>query len=458
MLNISSNSVNKYIKLDQFQSYQLLKRSKIRRRNGIIFIGILTAIIAGMFLPWTQNINSKGYVTTLLPEQRPQAIQSVISGRLEKWYVREGDHVEKGDTIVYISEVKSEYFDPNIIIRTEEQYKAKQQSVLAYEEKIKALQVQYEALQASFYLKREQTQNKILQERNKYSMDSIDLSNYQNNLSIAENQYKRTKELYVQGLKTLTDLQDKEYKQQAAFAKLTNQESKLFNQQNIISNLQLELLAIEQDYADKMAKSQSDLHSAVSAKLESSVEVSKLQSKLSNYTERQKFYYITAAQSGYITQTLKKGLGETIKEGTDIATIMPERYQLAVELYLKPQDIPLLHLGDHVQLRFDGWPALVISGWPEAATGFFKGEIVAIDQFIGSNGYYRIMIRPEESEKLWPEKLSIGTGANAFILLNNVPIWYELWRQLNGFPPDYYQPNKEDKTEVKRKAPLRSFK
>jgi RsmE family RNA methyltransferase len=24
-------------------------------------------------------------------------------------------------------------------------------------------------------------------------------------------------------------------------------------------------------------------------------------------------------------------------------------------------------------------------------------------------------------------------------LLKNVPIWYELWRNINGFPPDYYQ-------------------
>ena len=192
--------------------------------------------------------------------------------------------------------------------------------------------------------------------------------------------------------------------------------------------------AIEKEYADKLSKSQSEQQSALSAKLESMAATSKLKNQYSNYSERQKFYYITAPQSGYITKTLKKGIGETVKEGTDIATIMPAQYDLAVEIYSKPQDLPLLNLGDWVQLRFDGWPAIVISGWPESSTGVFSGQIVAIDKFISDNGYYRVLISPNKEKKNWPEKLSVGTGANAFILLNEVPIWYEVWRQLNGFP------------------------
>jgi hypothetical protein len=36
------------------------------------------------------------------------------------------------------------------------------------------------------------------------------------------------------------------------------------------------------------------------------------------------------------------------------------------------------------------------------------------------------------TEKNWPSNLKIGTGAQGFALLNDVPIWYELWRQLNS--------------------------
>jgi multidrug resistance efflux pump len=411
-----------------------------------------------MFLPWTQNIRAKGYVNTRSPEQRPQAIQSVIDGRLEKWYVKEGDFVEKGDTIVFISEVKSEYFDPELLIRTSEQVDAKSQSINSYNEKVIALQNQYIALEEGYKLKIEQIYNKIEQARNKISMDSIDLLAFETNLEIARNQLDRTNQLYEKGLKSLTELQEKELKVQSAAAKVSVQRNKFLNQKNMRANLMIDLLATEREYADKLAKSQSDQQSALSDKLESMAATSKLRNQLSNYSERQKFYYIKAPQSGYITKAIKKGLGETIKEGTDIATIMPATYDLAIELYLKPQDLPLISLENNVILRFDGWPTIVISGWPEASTGLFSGKIVAIDQFANEKGFYRILISPDTEEKIWPKELRVGTGANAFILLKEVPIWYEIWRQLNGFPADFYGLESDDLKELKLKAPLKTIK
>ena len=354
--------------------------------------------------------------------------------------------------------MKSEYFDPDLLIRTSEQIDAKSQSIESYDQKMVALQNQFTALQETLNLKREQTLNKMQQARNKISMDSIDLVAYKTNFDIAMNQLSRTQELYNKGLKTLTELQEKEYKVQASTAKVNVQENKLLNQKNVLVNLKIELQTIGKEFAEKLAKSQSELQSALSTKLESVAATSKLRNQLSNYSERQKFYYITAPQSGYLTKTLRKGIGESVKEGTDIATIMPASYDLAVEIYARPRDLPLLGIGDRVQIRFDGWPAIVISGWPESSTGVFSGKIVAIDRFINDNGYYRILISPNKEQKEWPERLSVGAGASAFILLNEVPIWYEVWRQLNGFPPDFYQLEEVDKTEVKRKAPLKSVK
>ncbi len=458
MLNITENSISKFVNLEDFGAHKLLKKSRIRRVTFLLTAGLALGILIGLFLPWTQNITAKGYATTRSPEQRPQAIQSVIAGRLEKWHVQEGDFVEKGDTIVFISEVKSEYFDPELLARTSEQVEAKSQSIVSYGQKVTALQNQYKAIKESLKLKREQNVNKILQANNKISIDSIDLVAFKTNLEIAKNQLSRSQQLYDKGLKSLTELQEKELKIQAAQAKVNVQENKLLNQKNDLINLTIELLAIDNEYADKLAKSQSDQQSALSAKLESTAATSKLRNQLSNYNERQKFYYITAPQSGYITKAITKGVGETIKEGTDIATIMPSKYDLAIESYIRPQDLPLLNLGNNVRLRFDGWPAIVISGWPKASTGIFSGNIVAMDQFIGENGLYRILISPDESEKKWPNELRVGTGVNAFILLKEVPIWYEVWRQLNGFPLDFYQDRDENKTNLKRKAPLKSVK
>jgi multidrug resistance efflux pump len=458
MLNISDNSIQHLVRLTDFNAYKRLKRSSVNGLPRWLSVSLTGAFLLLLFLPWTQNVTSKGYVTTRSPEQRPQAIQSVIAGRLEQWYVREGDYVSKGDTIVFISEVKSEYFDPELLTRTSEQLDAKSQSIGAYEQKMIALQNQYNALEEGLRLKREQTINKIQQARNKISMDSIDLVAYRTNQDIANNQLVRTRELYDKGLKTLTELQDKEYKVQSAKAAVNVQENKLLIGKNELVNLQLELQAILRDYEDKLAKSLSEQQSALSSRLESVAATSKLRNEFSNYSERQKFYYITAPQSGYITKTLKKGIGETVKEGEDIATIMPDQYDVAVEIYTRPQNIPLLNIGDRVQLRFDGWPAIVISGWPEASTGVFSGRIVAIDKFISENGYYRVLISPNAEKKPWPENLSIGTGANAFILLNEVPVWYEVWRLLNGFPLDYYRDDNAPNMDVNHKAPLKSVK
>lgn len=458
MLNISENNSTKSLRTKDFKAFKVLRKSKVKRMTLYLILGLILSLVISLFLPWTQNIQTKGYVTTRSPEQRPQAIQSVISGKLETWFVREGDFVEAGDTIVRISEVKSEYFDPNLIERTNEQVAAKTQSIQAYGDKVKALQGQYTALLASKELKLEQTQNKIQQTRNKILIDSIDLAAYQMNYEIAENQLERTKELHEKGLKTLTELQEKTLKTQAVNAKVNSQQNKLLNQKNVLSNLFIELNAVEREYADKLAKSQSDQQSALSSKLESVAATSKLKNKLGNYSQRQDLYQITAPQAGYITKTIKKGIGGIIKEGTDIATIMPAKYDLAVEAYLKPQDLPLLTIGNIVKLRFDGWPAIVISGWPESSTGIFSGEIIAIDQFISDNGFYRMLVSPVNTDRQWPEALRVGTGADNFILLKDVPIWYEIWRQLNGFPPDYYDKKEKREKDIKRKAPLKSVK
>jgi adhesin transport system membrane fusion protein len=438
MLNITNNSISNKYKLTDFNSFQILKKSKIRKTSIYLSSALLISIVIFLFLPWRQNIQADGSVTTRYPQQRPQSIQSVIAGRIEKWNVKEGDFVSKGDTIAFISEVKNEYFDPELVDRTGEQYDAKFESIDSYNEKIIALGKQFEALTEVLSLKKKQTLNKVEQAKNKIANDSIDMVALENNMQIAQNQYERIKELNEKGLKSLSELQDKELKLQNAGAKYRVQKNKLLNRRNELNNLLIELSALEEEYMDKLSKSQSEKQSAISKKLETIADVSKLKSTLSNYNTRQQFYNITAPQSGYVTRTLKKGIGETLKEGETIVSIMPQKYELAVEVQINPRDISLVHVDSEVKIRFDGWPAIIISGWPERATGVFTGKVVAIDKFINDKGDYRVIVSPLETEKPWPDNLFVGTGAATFMLLNEVPVWYEIWRQLNGFPADYY--------------------
>ena len=160
-------------------------------------------------------------------------------------------------------------------------------------------------------------------------------------------------------------------------------------------------------------------------------------------------YYIKAPQSGYINKVLQAGIGETFKEGDKLVGIMPKTYDKAVEIYLAPLDLPLIHKGEKARIQFDGWPAIVFNGWPNASYGTYGGVIIAIETFISPNGKYRVLLAQDPDDESWPDQLRVGSGANAIALLEDVPIWYELWRQLNGFPPNYYQPeitiNKDEK-------------
>ena len=188
MLNLSENKL-KLTNLEKYTTVKnLINRPHYRILNRIIG-GVSILALITLFLPWTQNISGTGNVTTLKPGQRPQSIQSVISGRLEKWYVQEGDFVNKGDTILFISEVKEDYMDPNLVANTKKQVDAKKQSFESYGSKVISLSEQIKAITNEKKLKKEQARNKIKQSILKIKSDSMDLEAVKTQIKIANTQY-----------------------------------------------------------------------------------------------------------------------------------------------------------------------------------------------------------------------------------------------------------------------------
>jgi multidrug resistance efflux pump len=358
--------------------------------------------------------------------------------------------VKLGDTILFISETKEEYLDPNLVENTEQQLKSKEFAVKSYMEKVKANDNQIDAMINALRLKLEQARNKLIQANLKVQSDSIDFSAAQLNYKIAKEQLVRMEDLYKEGLKSLTDLETRRMKLLETQAKLISQENKLISSKNEVLNARIELQSINADFRDKIAKAESEKFATLSNMYDAEATVSKLQNQFVNYSIRSGMYYILAPQDGYITQAIQSGIGETIKEGAEIISIMPSDYELAVEMYVNPMDIPLLEKEQTVRIQFDGWPAVVFSGWPGISYGTYAGKIVAIDNFISKNGKYRVLVAHEKGHPDWPSEIRLGAGASAMTLLKEVPVWYELWRQINGFPPDYYKhslhtPNKNPK-------------
>jgi len=452
MLNISENKGAQEIDLTKYKSGEKIFTVKYysKFRKFLLFLAYLLFVI--MLLPWTQTISSKGKVTTLRPNQRPQTLQSQIPGRIEEWFVQEGDMVKKGDTILRISEIKSDYFDTDLATRTQDQLNVKSKSVDAYKNKTVALQNQISALQNERVLKLKQAQNKLAQARLKVKSDSIDLEAVKTKADISKIQFDRTVKLQQEGLKAVKDVEDKRAKFQEATAKLISQQNKYLVSQNNVINAELAISTLKASYADKIAKTQSSLFSAQSSAFDAEAQVSKLETSVANYTKRNNLLFITAPQDGYINKAIISGIGETFKAGEKLVGIMPANYELAVEMYVAPIDLPLVHIGEKVRVQFDGWPAIVFSGWPNASFGTYGAKVVAIENFISDNGLFRVLVKPDPETEAWPTAVRVGSGAKTIALLNTVSIWYELWRQLNSFPPEFYKPDvkKADKKDAKK--------
>ncbi|MFY9280434.1 MAG: biotin/lipoyl-binding protein [Bacteroidia bacterium] len=437
MLNISKNSVQNTIWNKSYVTVQDIGNSLARKVFLKLILALLLLVIGMLFLPWTQNIQSKGVITALRPDERPQTIQNTIPGKIEKWYVQEGDLVKKGDTILYLTEIKTEYFDPQLIERTQEQVQAKANGINAYENKLLALDNQIHSLNDLQRLKIQTVDNKVKQSKLLVTTDSAGWKASEIELETARQRLKRQEDMYNQGLISLTDLETRRLKLQETKAKAIEQENKYGLSVNKYINTLIEQDQVISEFAEKISDVKSKRSSAGSELYDGLGEMSKMKNQLANYELRQEFYYVMAPRDGYITQAIQAGIGENIKENTPIITIVPLKWKKAVEVYVDPIDLPLIKRGNQMMFLFDGWPSIVFSGWPQLSYGTFPGKVQAIDYNISKNGKYRILV--EESDiKPWPDEVRIGSGARGVALLNSVPVWYELWRQLNGFPPDYY--------------------
>ncbi len=416
-------------------------RSRIRLW---FFICILVLVIF-LFLPWTQNIRAKGVVTTLYQDQRPQQVNTIIGGRVMKWYIKEGDYVKAGDTLVQLSEVKVDYLDPNLLQRTKEQLAGKQLSVEYYKNKVGVTRQQIGAMNSGLQLKLDQLQNKISQIRLKVQADSAELVAANNDYLITAKQYNRQKAMYDSGLVSLTQLEIRNQQYQNALAKKISSENKLANSKQDLTIANIEMSSLQQENIEKVSKAQGEQYQSLTQIATGQADIAKLENQFASYSIRNGMYYLMASQSGQVVKAQKAGIGEFVKDGDMIAEIVPDKIKYAVEMFVQPLDLPLVAPGQKVRFFFDGFPAIVFSGWPKASSGTFGGEVVAVESNVSVNGKFRVLVKEDAGDRPWPNELKIGVGAQGIGLLKDVPVWYELWRNINGFPPDYYKQNESRK-------------
>ena len=334
--------------------YSIHKNSNVKKWA----FGILAIILLFMFLPWTQNIKAKGLVTTLRQENRPQELNSILAGKVVKWYVKEGDFVKAGDTILQLGEIKVDYFDPQLLERTQQQIAGKSAAVKGYESKAATTNNQITALTAAQQLKLQSLDNKIQQQQLKATSDSMDVIAINNELAVYKRQIDAAKLMLDSGAISLVDYEKRKVSYQNAVAKKIGTENKFLQSKQELINLRIEKNSTIQDYTDKIAKAEGERFSSISNAATGEADIAKLQSVYASYDIRNKLYYITAPQNGQIIKAKKAGIGEVVKEGEMVVEIVPTFLEYAVELFVAPVDLPLVNVGQKVRFTFDGFPAI----------------------------------------------------------------------------------------------------
>src|SRR5206468_10039205 len=154
--------------------------------------------------------------------------------------------------------------------------------------------------------------------------------------------------------------------------------------------------------------------------------------------------------SDVCSSDLEVGPGETVRQGDKIVRISPLSADKAAELWADGLDSPLLNVGRKVRLLFFGIPAIPLPAWPELMAGTYGGVIKVVDQVDDGKGNFRFWVVPDPEDRPWPEQSHVrqGTKVMGWVNLNRVPLWYELWRRVNLFPPDYQEraPRSEEHT------------
>ncbi len=379
---------------------------------GLLFI---------LIVPWTQSVSGTGSLTAFSPSQRPQTVNAEIDARLSAWKVHEGEPVAAGQILAELAEMKPDYIDPAMLSRVRDQRAAAalkrdaaRAQLAAFDAQVAALRRIGRAHLASADLQAVRAP-KELDDSGRRLVEAE-----QQAVLAARLNFERLEALHAQGLRSTRDLE-------LARRELAKAEG----------DVESKLLDTELKRAGALEKL---------GGLES--DVLKADTELAKISRRGEQRLVRAPVDGKVVRLFGLGTGHVFKAGEPIAIVAPDTNDQAVELFVSDHDAPLISPGRQVRLQFAGWPALQMSGWPSIAAGTFAGRVAVVDAANDGRGRFRLLVRPDLEavtlgrDAAWPPSASLRAGSQVmgWVMLDRVPLWFELWRRFNGFPASLAQP------------------
>ena len=430
--------------MPEFQSIRLIgSTNQVRLLAWVLVVMMLLATSALIFAPWVQNVAGAGRVMALHPTERSQTIDAPIDGRVRRWHAVEGTRVKKGDLVAELMDN-----DPLVLFRRQEERTAVSQRM--EQGKMRVSNMELSLVQLDATRRNELTANLSRIDMAKAAVNGAEqqIKGGEADLLAAQQNLDRRKRSVDLGLSSIRDLELAQQGVQSARANLERFQANLRGARNDVQAREADQSRIETSY-------QRQIQDARAAMASAGADVQNVLAELQRQevtVARQETQNVYAPRDGVIFRLLAQPGSELVKAGEPVATMVPDTTSLVVELMMDGNDIPLMHRGDLVRLQFEGWPAIQFSGWPSVAVGTFGGKVLLIDQTDDGKGKFRILVEPDAADKKWPDKryLRQGVRANGWVLLRQVSLGFELWRQFNGFPPAV-----APKEPVEAKAPAK---
>ncbi len=400
----------------------------VSRAGWVTMSTLLLSFVAMAWVPWQQSIKGAGKVMAQSPIDREQSIDAPISGRILRWFVMEGSVVKEGDPIVELADV-----DPNYVERLQQRRRANLDRISAAESREGAYGGQERAYVLATQLKVKAAALKVKMGEQKVIAAAQRLQAAEAELHTVQLNLKRQEQLEAQGLASGRALELAQLDYVKAQAELNLRRAALSEEQSNLTALRADQLGADADGTAKIQSASAEAFKTSAEVAYAQEDLAKLEVELSRQASR----LVTAPRAGVILSIHGGQGGKVTKAGDGLAILVPDTKSRAVELWIDGRDMPLISKGRPVRLRFEGWPAVQFVGWPSVAVGTFGGRVSVVDATTTRSGAFRVLVMPDPNEPPWPseERLRQGLRAQGWILLDQVSMGWELWRQFNGFPP-----------------------
>lgn len=391
---------------------------------GVLF---LAAVIGLPLSPWQQAASGLGKVVAFAPVDREQIFEAPVKGRIVEWFVVEGQHVKAGDKIVELEDI-----DPNYVERLEANRDAAMARVSAAGEQADAYRDQAVTLARAAETTVEAARLEVKMAEQKLQAVQETFAAEKTNFETSKLNVERVEQLYSEGLSSKRDLELAELNIAKSKAEMNKAQASVTEAESAVLAKKAMLLQKGAEAQAKVASSKAQAQKAASDVAKAQEEATKIEVDLARQSSR----IVTAPRDGTILRINGSQGAKTVKEGEQLGVLVPDTGSRAVELFVDGNDAPLITPGREVRLQFEGWPAVQFVGWPSVAVGTFGGKVALVDALGRENGRFRIVVLPDENEQEWPDAryLRQGIKAKGWVLLNEVSLGYELWRQFNGFP------------------------